>query len=281
MPAILPPEIGKTLEGLFKKSAASEGGDWIKEHVDFTTSECHGISIERMNIKDEDTAGLLSKPVGRYSTLLTGPLGDYDDLENVCACLTEELDLYLSPYKGKTLLVCGMGYQNSVADSIGPETAKRIYTRAPMESAFEKLAVLIPGVSGITNLSGSALIASAASVADAACVLLIASTNCMEHSRLCRSIQLTDAGMQVYYSGEELSKSTIAVPIISIRVPTVISAKDLVPDVEESGQECLTVSDIEDVVRRASIMIACAVMRVAYPELDHRTSMMLADCSLL
>ena len=56
-----------------------------------------------------------------------------------------------------------------------------------------------------------------------------------------------------------------------------ISVKDLAPDMEASNQEFLTVSNIEAVVRRASLMIACAIMRAAYLELDHSVSMMIAD----
>ena len=115
-------------------------------------------------------AGLLSKPMGRYSTLQTGPLGNYNDLESVCACLTEELDRCLSPYKGKTLLVCGIGNRDIPADSIGLETANRIFTHAPMKSAFEKLTVLTPDVSGAANISGSTQIASVPSAIGAACV---------------------------------------------------------------------------------------------------------------
>lgn len=281
MAANLPPEIGKVLEGLFKKGSLSESGDWIAEYVDFIETEAHGIPVQRVNIKDEDMAGLLSKAVGQYSTLQTGPLGDYDDLENVCACLTEELDRYLSPYKGKTLLVCGIGNRDFPADSIGPETAKRIFTHAPMKSAFEKLTVLAPGVSGATNISGSTLISSVSSAIGAACVLLVDSMHCADYSRLCRCIELTDAGIKIYHSGEELSLSTIGLPVISIGVPAAIRVQDLAPNIEASGQELLTVSDIEAVVRRASLMIACAIMRVAYPELDHSASMMIADYSLL
>lgn len=178
-------------------------------------------------------------------------------------------------------MVCGIGNRDSTADSIGPEAAKRIFTHIPMNSAFEKLTVRAPGVSGETNISGSALIASVSSAVDAACVLLVDSTNRTDYSRLCRSIQLTDTGIQIYYSGEKLSLSTIGVSVISIGIPTVISVKDLAPDMEVSDQEFLTVSNIEAVVRRASLMIACAIMRVAYPELDHSASMMIADCSLL
>ena len=47
------------------------------------------------------------------------------------------------------------------------------------------------------------------------------------------------------------------------------------------GQDSLTVFNIEAVVRRASLMIAFAILRVAYPGLDHTTSMMIADHSLL
>ena len=223
----------------------------------------------------------MTRAYSPYSTLQTGPLGDYDDLESVCACLTEELDRYLTPYKGKTLLICGIGNRDSPADSIGPETAKRIFTHVPMKSAFEKLTVLTPGVSGATNINGGTQIASVASAIGAACVLLVDSTQCTDYSRLCRCIELTDAGIKIYHSGEELSPSTLGLPVISIGIPAAIRVKDLAPDIEASDQELLTVSDIEAVVRRASLMIACAIMRVAYPELDHSASMMIADYSLL
>ncbi len=104
MGANLPPEIGEVLEKLVKKAAGTETGDWITEYIDFNETEVHGVPILRVNIKDEDMAGLLGKHIGQYSTLQTGPLGGYDDLEKVCDCLTEELDRYLTPYKGKTLL---------------------------------------------------------------------------------------------------------------------------------------------------------------------------------
>ena len=68
----LPPEIEKVLEGLFKKGAQSESGDWIAEYVDVSETEAHGIPIQRVNIKDENMAGLFGKPTGQYSTLQTG-----------------------------------------------------------------------------------------------------------------------------------------------------------------------------------------------------------------
>lgn len=281
MAANLPPEIGKELERMFKKASQSESGGWIADFAGFSETESHGIIISRVNIKDEDMAGLLSKSVGQYSTLQTGPLGDYDDLENVCGCLTEELGRYLAPYKGKTILVCGIGNKDLLSDSIGPETARKVFPNLPMKSAFEKLAVLTPGVSGATNIQGSTVIASVSSAIGAACVLTIDSTNCTDYSRLCRSIQLTDAGMRIYHNGEGISLSTIGVPVISIGVPTVIHTGDLSPDIETSGKDLLTVSNMEDVVKRASLIIACAILRVAYPELDHNDSMMIVDNSLL
>ena len=65
MAANLPPKIGKVLEGLFKKGAQSESGDWIAEYVDFSETEAHGIPVQRVNIKDEDMAGLFCKAVGQ------------------------------------------------------------------------------------------------------------------------------------------------------------------------------------------------------------------------
>lgn len=281
MAANLPPEVGRILESLFKKAAPSDGCEWINDYVEFSEAVSHGISVSRVHIKDEDMAGLFGRHVGRCSTIQTGPLGDFDDLENVCGCLIEELEQYLTPYKGKTLLICGIGNRDLIVDSIGPETAKRICPQIPMEPAFEKLAVLTPGVSGMTNLSGSTVIASVASSISAACVLTIDSICCTDYSQLCRSLQLTDAGMRIHHTGEELSLSTTGVPVISIGVPTVIRTGDSEQDDGASERDLLTVSNIEAVVKCASLMIACAILQVAYPGLDHAASMAIANDSPL
>lgn len=281
MAANLPPEMGKELERLFKKESQSENGGWIADYAGFSNVESHGITVSRVHVKDEDMAGLLSKSVGHYSTLQTGPLGEYDDLENVCDCLTEELDRYLTPYKGKTILICGIGNQDILADSLGPKTAKKICPHLPMKSAFEKLAVLIPGVSGVTNIRNSTAITSVSSAIGAACVLTIDSTCCADYSRLCRRIELTDTGLRICENGVKLSPSTLGVPVVSVGVPCVIRTKDLAPDMDPSGRELLIPADMEDIVKRASLMIACAILRVAFPELDHNNSMMIADSSLM
>lgn len=281
MAANLPPEVGAILEGLFKKTAPAQNGDWIAGYIKFDEAESHDIPISRLNIKDEDMAGLLSKSVGRYSTLQTGPLWNCSDMENACGCLAGELERYLAPYKGKTLLVCGTGNPDLAVDSIGPEAVKRIVPTLSMKSAFEKLEVLAPGVNGAERIPGSAAITRAASETGAACVLAIGSVYCTDYSRLYGSFQLTDAGMRIHHTGEELSLSTTGVPVISVGFPTVICTGDSAPDAGVPERDMLTISNIEAAVKRASLIIASAILQVAYPELDHAASMMIVNHSPL
>lgn len=277
MSAMLPPEIGSVLEKLFGRAASKKDSAWIADYVTFEEAESHGIMISRTHIKDEDMAGLLGKYVGHYTTIQTGPLSGYDVLENICACLTDEFNRYLTPYKGKSLCICGIGNADLPADSLGPQTAKRIYPRAPMQSAFEKVTVFCPGVLGNTNIEMNTAISSIVVAAGADCVLAIDSTDCSDYADLCSSVQLTDAGLRIHKNNECLNQSTIGIPVISIGVPTMIHVNRLASDIEALGDGFLTVSDIEDVIKRASLVIASSVLQVVYPDLDYQASRTLAE----
>lgn len=281
MSAMLPPEIGDVLEKLFGAAASKADNSWIDDYVTFEEAESHGIMVSRAHIKDEDMAGLLGKAIGHYTTLQTGLLSGYDVLEDICACLTDELNHYLAPYKGKSLCICGIGNADLLTDSLGPETAKRIYPRVPMQSAFEEITVFYPGVQGNTNIETNKAISSIAAMTGADCVLAIDSTDCSDYANLGSTIQLTDAGLRIHKNNEYLAQSTIGKPVISIGVPTVIHVNRLASDMRALGNGFLTVSDIAEVIKRAALVIASAVLQVAYPELDYQASRMIAEGTLL
>lgn len=272
MSAVLPPEIGGVLEQLVGKVASKEAGSWVADYVTFDEVVSHGVKVSRTHIKDGDMAGLLGKLVGYHTALQTGPLSSYCALEDICACLTDELRRYLAPYIGKTLCIFGIGNADLTIDSLGPEVAKRVYPNFPAQSAFKKMTVFCPGVHGHTNIKVSAAVSSIAAMEGADCVLTIDSSCCTDYAGLCSRIQMTDTGMETYSDHERLDQTTIGKPVISIGVPTAICVGQLFPGIEDPDDRFLTVSNVSDAVKSAALVIACAILQVVYPELDYQTS---------
>ena len=232
----------------------------------------HEIPVTQVHIQSERAAKLLGKRCGLYITLETGPLHQLVLFENVCACLAEQLRPLLKPYYGKSLCVCGLGNSDVPYDALGPETAKRFrpeaYDSFSLQSNFERVAVICPGVRALTNLSSETIISSVASGMGAACLLIIDASACSDVERLCSTIQLSNSGMQTYWRMADLSHSTLGIPVISIVVPTVIRATDLSVEKNVDPELLRAPLSVLDSVNVASFAIACAVTQVVYPELD-------------
>jgi len=133
--------------------ATSSGGKYmVKDNsgVDVEEFKSYDIPVNKVCILAEEAAKFLNKPCGTYITITTGPLDELAPLENLCSCLVEQLKPLLELYFGKTVCICGIGNRNIDADSLGPETAKRIwpymYEKFKIESNFSKLAVICPDV---------------------------------------------------------------------------------------------------------------------------------------
>lgn len=235
----------------------------------------HGVPVTWAHVQTEADSKLLDRPCGQYITLETGPLDKLNSFEAVCACLADQLRPLLEPCLGKTLCVCGLGNQDMVSDSLGPEVARRfrpkLFESFVAKSNFEKVVMICPGVNGYTNLSSEKIIASVVSAIDAACILAVDCTSCTDLERLCSSISLTDNGMHAYWGTADLRESTVGIPVVTIGVPTMIGVPALF-NTENTAQELyLTTLHISNVIQSASFIIACAITQVAFPELDYES----------
>ena len=274
-PAILPMELGFEVERITRGLAAKPDGAWIADYVEFEDAVSNNIKVSRLHAKDDSMAGLLGKSAGRYSTLQTGPLNEYERLEDICCCLAEELRRYLAPYAGKTLLLCGIGNPDLPYDALGPETVRRVYPKMTMEPYFEKITTFCPGVSGNTNISTITAVSGMASAVNAACVLAIDATDCSDPESICSRIHLTDAGLHIRQNGEILDAATIGIPVIAVGMPTSICASQL--GIKIPCDDLLTLAGITNIIKYAASAIACAVLQVAYPGMDYETSKMFVD----
>ena len=238
----------------------------------------HEIPVTQVCVQSEQDAAALGRRRGLYVTLETGPLNQLVLFENVCACLADQLRPLLEPYFRKPLCVCGLGNQATPHDALGPETARRFQPKAyesfAEQSNFERVSMICPGVSALTNLSTEAMISSVAAGMDAACVLTIDSSTCKDVERLCSTIQLSSSGMQIYQRAVDLSQTTVGIPVVAITVPTVIRAADLSAKGNVDPELFFAPLHIQDSINAASFIIACAVAMVAYPDLDYESCKM-------
>ena len=235
----------------------------------------HGIPVTQVQVETEQDMKDLNRARGRYITLETGPLTHLVDFEGACACLVEQLKPLLEPYFGKPICVCGMGNPDMPSDSLGPETGKRfqphMYDIFAEQSNFEKIAVVCPGTSALTNLATETIVSGAVSAMGAACVVAVDSCVTKDAARLCATIQLADSGIENQGKTAHLCQATVGVPVIAVVVPTAISAAALSDD--GAGEEELLLAPVQvaEAISIASFIVACALVQIAYPELDYES----------
>jgi len=236
----------------------------------------HGLTVSRVNAKSEGAAKALNIFPGQQITIQTGPLNLCDDLENRCACLTEQLRPMLEPFFGKTLCICGIGNADLPADSLGPETARWITPGLcgilPVQANFSKVTVVCPGTKGQTNIDTSLMVSTIAAATGAACVLTIDASVCSSYKNLCSCVEISSGGMITHNSREKLQQSSIGVPVIAVVVPTVIHAKDLLLMGSIGDDAQLTFSKVAAVVKNAAFLIACSIFQITFPTIGYDES---------
>lgn len=204
-------------------------------------STAEGFAVHTVHILDEDGAAALGKSVGRYITLeLDGLIRrEEDSFSRAVSALSALLEPFLPP-KGDAL-VAGLGNRAITPDLIGPLSAEHtLVTRHLVEQlpdhfgSFRPVAALVPGVLASTGMESGLLIQAASAELRPSCVIAIDALASRSVGRLCRTIQISDAGI-VPGSGVgnhrmALNRETLGVPVIAVGVPTVVNGATLIMD---------------------------------------------------
>lgn len=246
----------------------------------------HGFAVHTVHILDERGAAALGKPVGRYLTLeLDGLLRREENAFSRAVRALAGLIAPLLPAEGDAL-VAGLGNRAITPDLVGPLSAEHtLVTRHLVEQlpdhfgAFRRVAVLAPGVLASTGMESGLLIQAAAARLRPACVIAIDALAARSVERLCRTVQITDAGI-VPGSGVgnhrmALDRRTLGVPVIAVGVPTVVSGSTLVMDLlgkEDDaglpgGDLFVTPREVDSRVADLSRVIGYAVSMALNPDL--------------
>lgn len=207
-----------------------------------------GFPVTTVEVTTEAGAKAIGKPLGRYVTLELDPLlrRQPGAFERAAAALSAELRLFLP--EGPALVV-GLGNRAITPDLLGPMTLDHLLVTRHLVSAaaeyfgeYRPVAALAPGVLSATGMESAEITAAVSSALGPACVVVVDALASRGLSRLCRTVQLSDAGISpgsgVGNHRQALDRNSLGVPVLSVGVPTVVDAATLACDLlDEVGQD--------------------------------------------
>ena len=202
--------------------------------------ERDGFAVTDVHILDRRGEAALGKPAGRYVTLELPPLAR--DVRPAAEALAAELRRLLRLQPGQGVLVAGLGNEAVTPDALGPLCLRGLFlTRHLIRHLPEQFG----GVLAVDALAAAA------------------------PERLCRTFQLSDAGIVpgsgVGNARAALQKRTLGVPVFCLGVPTVLDAGTL------GGPRGMIVTprDIDAQVRFLGRVAADAVNLALHPEISY------------
>ena len=228
------------------------------------------VRLHRVEITSESGAKTLGKPVGRYVSLTLPRLPHRADsaFPETVELLAREFSA-LMPHGAGCILVAGLGNAVITPDAVGKETVEHVLvTRHLIDQVPEyfgslrPVAAITPGVLGNTGVESREIIRSVAGEISPACILVVDALASFDPTHLCRTVQITDAGIApgsgVGNSRAAITAESMGFPVIAVGVPTVTD-----------GEEGLMITPKDIAARVADLgrMLGYAVSRTAQPAL--------------
>ena len=159
----------------------------------------------------------------------------------------------------------------------------------PQFSHLRAVAALAAGVLGTTGVESGVLVQAVVDKLHPSCVIAVDALASRSVERLCRTVQLSDAGI-VPGSGVgnhryALSRDTLGVPVLSLGVPTVVDGATLIQDLlgerapeEIPGRELfVTPREVDSRVADLSRVLGYAVSLALNPSLSVEELNMLVE----
>jgi len=214
--------------------------------VEAHTRSLHGFETTTVQILDERGAYELCKPVGAYVTVELDAFlrREEEAFERGAQAVAEELKRLLRLSPGETVLVAGVGNPAVTPDALGPAAARYVMATRhlartmPEEfGGWRRVSVLGTGVLGTTGMESAELVGAVCDRLRPDRVVVIDALCSGSVSRVCRTVQLTDAGIVpgsgVGNARAALNSRTLGVPVVAVGVPTVTDAATVAAELVE------------------------------------------------
>ena len=229
---------------LFKKANNIEneidGIESQKENID------ENIDIERVKITNENGEKAIGKTKGNYITIDIKNLkiAQDEDIVKISNTVANELKKIIELHIDKKgeILVVGLGNEYVTPDALGPKVIKNIeitrhimkYLPQYVEEGTRMVSAISPGVLGTTGIETIEIIKGIVDNVHPKLVIVIDALASRSIERISSSIQISDTGIipgaGVQNKRQEISESTLGVPVIAIGIPTVVETAVIIND---------------------------------------------------
>ncbi|MDD6728789.1 MAG: GPR endopeptidase [Eubacteriales bacterium] len=228
------------------------------------TEENNVTTVEVLNPKG---AAAIGKPVGRYVTLSLPSLVSGSQPLDYMITQTASILTSLLPKNINSVLVAGIGNLDITADALGPLTnnyvlATRHIVDNELFSDFFNVSSISAGVLGDTGIESAEIVSGVASAIKPDCVIAVDALAASSSDRLGTTVQLSNVGIApgsgVGNHRYEISQKTLGVPVVSIGIPTVVSA-EIISGKKLSQPMFVTPREIDKIIDSGSKLIGMAV----------------------
>ena len=247
-----------------------------------------GIPVTTVEIRSEEGAKAIGKPKGRYVTLSLEDVQHRDSsaFPRTVRIIAEELGAFLKGMDGgRPVLVAGLGNRFITPDALGPGAHRNILvTRHLVREMPEQFGYLRPVASlaaevlGNTGVESGEVVRAVCERVQPACVIAVDALASRSVERLCRTVQISDAGIApgsgVGNHRFALNEESLGVPVIAIGVPTVVDAATLAADLtgqdkrpEEGRTLMVTPRDIDRQVADLSKLLGYGISLALQPQM--------------
>ena len=187
---------------------------------------------------------MISKKEGYYTTIYFDDVTDYTNYLNVKQIFIKELGNILKTENisiNYSCMIIGLGNDKSTPDSLGVKTSENIIVTkhiydlyGSLEKGYRITSMFNPGVMGETGIETSDMLKKIIELVKPDFVIVIDALASDSVDRVCKTIQITNAGISpgsgIGNKRKEISKDIIGIPVIAIGIPMVVDAVTIVSD---------------------------------------------------
>lgn len=204
------------------------------------------VKVSRVKITNQNGEQALGKPIGNYVTIDVKKLklAGEDEIQKTSETVTNELRKIIDLHTDKQgdILVVGLGNIYVTPDSLGPKVINEIdvtrhiikYLPQYIDEGTRPVSAISPGVLGTTGIETVEILKGIVDNIQPKLLIVIDALASRSIERISSTIQISDTGIVpgagVGNTRQEISKSTLGIPIVAIGIPTVVELATLVSD---------------------------------------------------
>ena len=204
------------------------------------------IKVSRVKITNQNGENAIGKPIGNYTTIdVKGlKLATDEDIQKTAETLTNELKKMIDIHTDKQgeILIVGLGNIYVTPDSLGPKVINEIdvtrhiqkYLPQYLDEGTRVVSAISPGVLGTTGIETVEILKGIVENINPKLFIVIDALASRSIERISSTIQISDTGIVpgagVGNTRQEISQSSLGIPVVAIGIPTVVELATLVSD---------------------------------------------------